>query len=72
MNSSFLHLRNYFKKINKIIDCSSNHVQALIVTPTRELSLQIAYVIKSIGEYLDAHVTTCTGGTSVKEDIQHL
>ena len=51
------------------MDPASNHIQGLVVSPTRELSLQTAYVVKSIGEYMDIVVHACVGGTSVKEDI---
>lgn len=54
------------------IDVSSQDCQALIVSPTRELSMQIAYVIHSIGEYLGVKVHACVGGTVVKEDIRLL
>ena len=54
------------------IDPASNHIQALIVSPTRELSLQIAYVVHSIGEYQNVKVHACVGGTSVREDVKIL
>jgi translation initiation factor 4A len=44
----------------------------LIVAPTRELSLQIAFVVHSIGEYMGVKVHACVGGTSVKDDINLL
>jgi translation initiation factor 4A len=50
----------------------SDHVQALIVSPTRELSMQIAYVVHSIGEYMGVKVQACVGGTVVKDDIKQL
>jgi len=56
----------------QIIDTGSKNIQALIVAPTRELSLQIAFVIQSIGEYQGAIVHACVGGTSVREDIKLL
>jgi len=51
---------------------ASGHIQALIVSPTRELSMQIAYVVHSIGEYMKINVLPCVGGTVVKEDIKQL
>lgn len=54
------------------IETSSDHCQALIVAPTRELSMQIAYVVHSIGEYQGIRVHACVGGTVVKEDIKVL
>jgi translation initiation factor 4A len=45
-------------------------LQALIVSPTRELSMQIAFVVHSIGEYMKVKVQACVGGTVVKDDIK--
>lgn len=42
------------------------------MSPTRELSLQIAFVVQSIGEYMGVQVHACVGGTSVREDIKRL
>jgi translation initiation factor 4A len=50
----------------------SDQIQALIVSPTRELSMQIAYVVHSIGEYQNVKVQLCVGGTQVKDDIKQL
>lgn len=55
-----------------MIDAASSHIQGLIVAPTRELSLQIAFVVHSIGEFMGVKVHACVGGTSVKEDITKL
>jgi translation initiation factor 4A len=44
-----------------------------VVSPTRELSQQIAYVIHQIGEFMEGlKVHACVGGTIVKEDIRIL
>jgi len=51
---------------------SSEHTQALIVAPTRELSMQIAYVVHSIGEFSKVKVHACVGGTVVRDDIRIL
>lgn len=51
---------------------TSQHCQALIVAPTRELSMQIAFVVHTIGEYMKVKVHACVGGTVVKEDIRML
>ena len=42
------------------------------MAPTRELSMQIAYVVHSIGEYANVKVHACIGGTSVRDDIRLL
>jgi len=54
------------------LDAASNNIQALIVSPTRELSLQIAFVVHSIGEFMGVNVHACVGGTVVREDIKKL
>ena len=42
------------------------------MSPVRELALQSAFVVKSIGEYMGVNVHCCIGGASVKEDINQL
>lgn len=55
------------------IDISENKIQALILSPTRELSQQSYNVIKSLGCYLDGlKVQLLVGGTSVLNDIENL
>lgn len=54
------------------IDNKIEHCQALVVAPTRELSMQIAYVVHSIGEFSGIKVHACVGGTVVREDIKIL
>lgn len=54
------------------IDLSIDQCQALIISPTRELSMQIAFVVHQIGEISNAKVHACVGGTVVKEDIKIL
>jgi translation initiation factor 4A len=51
---------------------AADHTQALIVSPTRELSMQIAYVVHSIGEFSNVKVHACVGGTVVRDDIKIL
>ncbi|KAG1676956.1 hypothetical protein FOA52_014832 [Chlamydomonas sp. UWO 241] len=51
------------------IDVTRNEIQALLLTPTRELALQTAQVCKELGKYLKVDVVTTTGGTSLKDDI---
>lgn len=54
------------------IDVGKNHVQALILVPTRELALQTSHVCKQLGKHLGIQVMVTTGGTSLKEDIMRL
>lgn len=55
-----------------MIDTASENCQALIVAPTRELSHQITFVVKALGEYQGIKVHACVGGTVVKDDIRIL
>lgn len=47
-------------------------MQGLILSPTRELALQISRVIADLGEYMDVKVQACVGGTMIKQDIMNL
>lgn len=48
------------------------NVQALILSPTRELAQQIGTVISGIGKYTSIKSQTFIGGTSLKADIKFL
>eukprot|EP00949_MAST-11_sp_MAST-11-sp1_P002116 g2116.t1 len=54
------------------IDVKVNSCQALVLAPTRELAGQIQKVIIALGDYLQANVHACVGGTAVREDIRKL
>lgn len=49
-------------------------VQALVVTPTRELALQVAEMIRDLSKYISKrpHVTTVYGGVSINPQIDNL
>jgi len=47
-------------------------VQALILSPTRELASQTERVMLAIGDYLNIQVHACIGGKSIGEDIRRL
>lgn len=49
---------------------STNGFQAIILSPTRELALQIESVFKSLKT--DISITTCYGGHSIKTEINNL
>jgi len=53
-------------------DPKKNHIQVLILTPTRELALQTSSVCKELGKYLNVQVMCTTGGTSLQDDIMRL
>jgi ATP-dependent RNA helicase DDX6/DHH1 len=53
-------------------DTSKNHIQILILIPTRELALQTSAIVKEIGKHMGLHCMVTTGGTSLKDDIMRL
>ncbi|KAK9191286.1 hypothetical protein WN943_019898 [Citrus x changshan-huyou] len=54
------------------VDTSSREVQALILSPTRELATQTEKVILAIGDFINIQAHACVGGKSVGEDIRKL
>lgn len=55
------------------LDASSNKTQALILSPTRELCLQIADDLNDFGKYIGGlHVAAVYGGTSIQNQIKEL
>lgn len=54
------------------IDELDSNVQALVLSPTRELAQQIGTVITGIGKYTNIKSQTFIGGTSLKADIKLL
>ncbi|HCY97513.1 MAG: DEAD/DEAH box helicase [Polaribacter sp.] len=59
--------------ILELLDASSGNVQAIILSPTRELAVQIGNNIKDFCKYLpDIRVTTVYGGSSMEDQIRSL
>lgn len=55
------------------LDASSHDTQALILSPTRELCLQIADDLNDFGKYIGGlHVAAVYGGTSIQNQIKEL
>jgi len=54
------------------LDTKKKFIQAVVFVPTRELALQTASVLKSLGKYLNPEVVSITGGNPVREDILRL
>jgi len=50
----------------------NQHIQALILVPTRELAMQTAQVAKELGKHMDLQIMVTTGGTSLRDDIMRL
>jgi len=47
-------------------------IQALILTPTRELSIQIAEEVKKLGKYMQVNVLSLHGGTDMDRQLRKL
>jgi len=58
--------------ILQLIDTTVRETQALVLSPTRELAVQIQKVILAIGDYMNVQCHACIGGTSIGEDIRKL
>ncbi|KAF3786368.1 DEAD-box ATP-dependent RNA helicase 2 [Nymphaea thermarum] len=56
----------------QMVDTTSREVQALILSPTRELASQTEKVILAIGDYINVQAHACIGGKSLGEDIRKL
>jgi len=54
------------------IDIKVRECQALVLSPTRELAVQIQKVILALGDYMNVQAHSCIGGTNVGEDIRKL
>lgn len=58
--------------ILEVLDTKNRETQAIVLSPTRELAVQIQNVIKSLGSYMNVQCHACIGGTSVGQDIKQL
>ncbi|OMO60117.1 hypothetical protein CCACVL1_24390 [Corchorus capsularis] len=56
----------------QVVETSSREVQALILSPTRELASQTEGVIRTMGNFMNIQAHACIGGKSVGEDIRKL
>ncbi|KAJ8452144.1 hypothetical protein Cgig2_016725 [Carnegiea gigantea] len=56
----------------QMVDTATREVQALILSPTRELAAQTEKVIMAIGLHMNIQAHACIGGKSVGEDIRKL
>ena len=54
------------------VDTSKDHIQGLVLLPTRELAMQTSFVIKELGKHKKIECMVSTGGNPVKEDIFRL
>ncbi|BHF59248.1 Eukaryotic initiation factor 4A-III [Sparganum proliferum] len=56
----------------QMLDTQLRDTQTLILSPTRELALQIQKVILVLGDYMNVQCHACYGGTNIGEDIRKL
>ncbi len=49
------------------LDPNSDETQAIVLTPTRELCIQVTQALRSYAEHLDINVVAVFGGTSVRD-----
>ncbi len=49
------------------LDPASDETQAIVLTPTRELCIQVTQALRSYAEHTDINVVAVFGGTSVRE-----
>ena len=49
------------------LDPSSEETQAIVLTPTRELCIQVTQALRAYAEHLDVNVVAVFGGTSVRD-----
>jgi ATP-dependent RNA helicase len=50
----------------------ARRVQALVLSPTRELALQTEKVVLALGDFMNIQAHACVGGKSIGEDIRKL
>mmetsp|Transcript_24036 Transcript_24036/g.29098 ORF Transcript_24036/g.29098 Transcript_24036/m.29098 type:complete len:418 (+) Transcript_24036:101-1354(+) len=56
----------------QLLDTSTREVQALIMSPTRELAVQTEKVILALGDYMNVQAHACIGGKSIGDDLRKL
>lgn len=56
----------------QMLDTSTREVQALVLSPTRELATQTEKTALALGNFMSVQVHACIGGRSVSEDIKRL
>jgi len=62
----------YTIPILDLIDPSLDHIQGMIIVPTRELALQTSQIATELSKHLGIKVMVTTGGTGLKEDIMRI
>jgi ATP-dependent RNA helicase len=58
--------------ILQVLNTTTNEVQALTLSPTRELAEQTQKVLLALGDFMNVQCHCCIGGQSISEDIRRL
>ena len=56
----------------QMLDTNTREVQALVLSPTRELATQTEKTALALGNFMNVQVHACIGGRSIGEDIRKL
>lgn len=56
----------------QLIDTQLRDTQALVLSPTRELAVQIQQVVLALGDFMNVQCHACIGGTNLGDDIKKL
>merc|ERR1712076_260462 len=62
----------FSRSILQAIDINVRQTQALVLSPTRELAVQIQKVVLALGDIMNVQCHACIGGTNIGEDIRKL
>lgn len=54
------------------IDITQNHIQAMVIVPTRELALQTSHICNELAKHIGVKCMVTTGGTNLKDDIMRI
>ncbi len=54
------------------IDIENNHIQGLVITPTRELAIQITHVANELSEIIPINILSVYGGQDVNAQLHKL
>lgn len=58
--------------ILQVIEVKKRDLQALVLSPTRELASQISQVVSNLGDYMNVKAMAITGGKTLKDDIKKI
>jgi len=56
----------------QLVDDRSSKIQVVVLTPTRELTLQTSGALRKLAGHMPVNIMSSTGGMSLKEDILRL